>query len=154
MKQKKLLQFFFVVMGSILFFPMQLQSQSIDFCEYTREFFSNPKSYSIESHGISMLGPQGLTSYKDGESSFDVTSNGFSYRFNDGSGASRKIISSLKNVIVLTSHGDVNMQMYVIDNEQAVRAIKYKDGHCAVHMYARNNSTGKYVHIDWYTLRK
>lgn len=150
----KLFHFLTFVFVIALAIPMQIQAQSTDFSEYTQKFFSQPKSYSIESHGLAMLGPEGLTTYKAGESSFTVTSNGFSYRFKDGSGSTRQITSSLKNVTVLTSRGDVTMQMYVLDNGQAVRAIKYTDGHCVVHMYTLNNSSGKYVHIDWFTLRK
>lgn len=154
MKIKETLKLFLLVLAIAFCFPIRSHAQSSDFYESTSEFFSKPKSYSIESHGISMLGPQGLTSYKDGESSFNVTSNGFSYRFKDGSGSTRKITSSLKDVIVLTSRGDIEMQMYVLDNDLAVRAIKYKDGHFAVHLYVFNNATGKYIHNDWFTLRK
>lgn len=141
-------------MGIVLSFPKQSQAQSTDFCEFTREFFSNPKSYSIESFGIPRLGPKGVKSYKDGESTLKVTSNGFTYRFKDGSGSTRKITSSLKKVTVLTYSDDVIMQMYVLDNGEAVRAIKYNDGQCAVHMYVLNNATGKYIHTSWFTLRK
>jgi len=153
MRQKlfHLLTFVFVIALAI---PMQIKAQSPDFCEYTRNFFSQPKSYSIESHGLAMLGPDGLTSYKAGESTFTVTANGYSYRFKDGSGSTNKITTPLKNVTVLSSRGDVTMQMYVLDNGRAVRAVKYNDGHCAVHTYTLNNSSGKYVHIDWFTLRK
>lgn len=150
----KLFHFLTFVFVIALAIPMQIQAQSTDYSEYTRNFFSQPKSYSIESHGLVMLVPEGLTMYKAGESSFTVTSNGFSYHFKDGSGSTRQITSSLKNVTVLTSRGDVTMQMYVLDNGQAVRAVKFPDGHCVVLTYTLNNSSGKYVHIEWFTLRK
>ncbi|MGN0207654.1 MAG: WG repeat-containing protein [Muribaculaceae bacterium] len=129
-------------------------SNTQNYSEYTREFFSTPKSYSIESHTLKMLGPSGVTQYKPGESSFSVTSNGFTYKFKDGSGSSRKITSPLKNVTVLTSKGDIQMQMYILDNGIAVRVIRYNDGHCVVYQYVLNNSTGKYITYDWFTLRK
>lgn len=133
---------------------MSSNAQTTNYCEYTSEFFSNPKSYSIEDHTLKMMLPLGVTQYKPGESSFSVTSNGFAYKFKDGSGSSRKITSPLKNVTVLTSQGDVQMQMYILDNGIAVRAIRYNDGHCVVYQYVLNNATGKYINNDWFTLRK
>lgn len=138
----------------VLAMPQQSQAQSTDFCEYTREFFSSPKSYSIESYGIKMMGPSGITICKNGEASLSVTSNGFTYRYKDGSGSSYKITAPMKSVSVITSHGDVQMQMYILDDGTGVRAIKYKDGHCDVHQYVLNNPSGKYVHNNWFSLKK
>lgn len=121
---------------TILLFPMQVKAQSTDFYEFTQGFFSQPKSYSMESSVLFTLGMDGLTQYNIGEASFTVTSKGYSYKYKDGSGSSIQIIPQLKNITVLTSRGDVRMQMYLLEDGNAVRAIKYKDGHCIVYICA------------------
>lgn len=149
-------------MAIAFMFPMQSKAQSSDFSEYTQQFFANPKSYSIRDFGLVSLGLDGLTTYEKGESSFEVTPKGFSYHLKDGSGKSFNISSSLKEVTVITSRGDVIMPMYVLDNGLAVRVIKYNEGYsmfaeggsCTVHMYVLNKATGKYVHNHWFSLRK
>lgn len=153
MKQNRFFLLPFVFVVSML---MSLQSvaQSTDFSEYTRSFFNQPKTYSVETHGVSFLGPAGMKSYKDGESTFTVSPRAYSYKYKDGSGSSHRIVGELQTVTVLTGNGDVRMQMYVLDNGDAVRAVKYNDGHCAVHCYVKNKASGKYVHNDWFTLRK
>ncbi len=133
--------------------PSFAQAQSPNFSEVTNSFFSQPKTYSVESFAISMLGPKGLKSYNQGEATFNVTGDGFFYKLADGSGSAYQIRSSIKNVTVLTSKGDVIMPMYLINGDQAVRVIKYTDGHCAVHMYILNNPTKKYIHNCWFQLR-
>lgn len=138
----------------VMVFSIQSKAQTPDYSEYTSEFFSHPKSYSVESHTLKFLGPSGVTNYNEGESSFSVTSNGFSYKFKDGSGSTHTIKSPLKNVTVLTSRGDVQMQMYILDDDTAVRVIRYNDGHCVVYQYVLNNASGKYVNNNWFTLRK
>lgn len=153
MKRNRFILFALAIVASLV---MSLQSvaQSTDFCEYTGTFFRQPKTYSVESHGVSILGPAGMNSYKDGESTFTVSNNGYSYKFKDGSGSSYRIVGDLQTVTVLTSNGDVRMQMYILDNGDAVRAVKFNDGHCAVHYYVNNKASGKYVHNNWFTLRK
>lgn len=135
-------------------FPMQTKAQSADFSEFTRSFFSQPKSYSIKNYGCVALGIDGLTECNIGEASFTVTSTGYSYKYKDGSGSSIRITSPLKNVTVQTLHDDVAMQMYITENGNAVRAIKYKDGHCVVYEYSLNIPSMKYYLHSWFTLRE
>ena len=134
---------------------MQAKAQSTDFYEFTKGFFSQPKSYSVTNYVLPMLGNNGVTLFDKDEASFTVTSKGYSYKFKDGSGASKRITYPLKNVTVLTSDGDITMQMYVLeDDDTAVRAVKLKDGHCMVFVYVYNISSGKYILNHWFTLRK
>lgn len=153
MKVSKVIQALLLVMTISFALPMQSNAQAIEFSEYTREFFTNPKSYSISIYAIEGLGRDGATFYKDGEASLKVTSRGFSYRLKNGSEKSFNISSSLKKVTVLTSNGDVSMQMYVLNDGKAARAIRFKDGRLAVYRYVLNNPTGKYVLLDWFDLR-
>lgn len=127
---------------------------SEEFYEYTQELFSHPKSYSMEGFGVTMAGPKGITTYKEGESYLTIKSDGYFTHFKDGSGESKRIISPLEDITIITSDGDITIKAYLLDNEEAVRAIRFKDGHCMVHTYVLNKSTGKYIHISWYNLRK
>lgn len=150
----KLFQALMLMLTIVLAFPMLTKAQSPNFREYTREFFSVPKTYTVKVHGIPMMGVNGVTTFNEGEATFTVTRNGCSYHFNDGSGSSISIPSSLTNVTVVTANGDISMPVYVVDSNTAIRAVKYQDGHCTVHRYTKNLATGKFVHIDWFNLKK
>lgn len=161
MKITKLFHSLLFAMAIAFMFPMQSKAQSSDFSEYTQQFFANPKSYSIRDFGLVSLGLDGLTTYEKGESSFTVTSNGFSYRFEDGSEESFNIPATLKDVTVITDQGDAIIPMYVLDDDLAVRVIKFREGSyifrdlsCNVYIYARNKPSGKYFCSHWFSLRK
>jgi len=132
----------------------QNAAQTPNFYEETKSFFNASKSYSVESHVIQMLGPSGVTLCKEGESTFSVGNNSYSYKHKDGSGSTIKFTPSIKNVTVLTSRDDVTMPMYICSNGNGIRAIKYSDGHYSVLIYVENYSSGKYIHSETFNLRK
>ncbi len=133
--------------------PSQSMAQMSTFSEVTKSFFANSKKYSITSHLIVMSGPDGLTTYNPGESTFTVKSDGFSYRYKDGSGKSYTLSPNIRTVTVLTYNGDVPMPMYILNDGSAVRAIRYEDGKYQVHHYTKNINFGKYIHTQVFTLK-
>lgn len=124
-----------------------------EFREVTETFFKTPKTYSVSNFCIIMLGMDGYTRYEEGESTFTVKKNECLYILGDDSEESISFSPALKNVTVLTGHGDVEMQMFITNDGGAIRAIQFEDGKYIVHYYVRNINTGKYVSNHFFTLR-
>lgn len=94
-----------------------------------------------------------FTYYKEGESTFTVKTNAYSYKHGDGSGSSHTFSPQLRTVTVMTSRGDVDMQMYIVDDDSAIRAVQYPDGHYSIHHYVENIDASKYIHVEFFNLR-
>lgn len=144
----------FILVAFLLLSTVQTSAQIPDFSEATVEFFSTPKTYSVSSHANVMLGLDGYSTYQEGESTFTVKRNSFSYVHGDGSSGSYSFIPRLEKITVMISRGEVDMPMYVLDDESAVRAIQYEDGHYQVHHYIKNVNSGKYFHSEFFNLRR
>ena len=127
-------------------------AQAQTFYEATESFFNTNKTYSMKSLIIKGLGDSGMTNYKKGEATITINSKSITIKYGDGSKSTHKIVGGLKNCKVYTNNGDVTMQMYILDDETAIRAIRWEDGRFDLHSYVFNRSMSKYIHTTVYML--
>lgn len=128
---------------------------SNNFYEITQSFFSTHKKYYIKSYCLLALGDKGLTKYNKGDAYISINNKSVTVKYGDGSGHTSKITGNLKNCKVHTSHGDVTLQMYEIDNNNkktAIRAIQHEDGSITVYDYVYNINIEKYILTSYYDL--
>lgn len=130
-----------------------------DFYEYTKEFFTTPKSYYVKELIIPELFissnfEDGVYEYKSGESTLSI--KGKSLYENDKLKAT--FDPQIKEVTVF-GESDVTMQMIIYNdsqtsNNKGLRATKWKDGKIIIYEYVKNRATGKYIMVSYYELYK
>lgn len=133
---------------------------SDEFYEYTKEFFSTPKTYYVKEIVIPSIAVEsdfksGFSHYEPGESTFSIERNTI---YRDGEIVA-KFEPQIKDVMVTNSSNDVTMQMILYRDllssvDMGQRAVKFKDGHIVVYEYVKNKNTGTYVLITYYELYK
>lgn len=139
-----------VDLSKLLLSKTSTSNINTSFNDVTKQFFSQSKTYSISQICIPLGRIQ--RTYERGESTFKVINNGYAYKLNDGSGKTHNFNPQLKNVSVMTSDGNVNIPMYMIENGDAVRVIKDRDGSFTVYEYTKNNNSGNFVLLRFYIL--
>lgn len=132
----------------------QSQGSSAEFYEISKTFFNTNKTYKMVASILIPLGLSGYNDYSRNNGSFTINNNRLTYKYPDGSGNSVTIYRPIENVVVITSKGDVTMQMYKLEDGTAVRAVKYKNGDIDVHQYSYNRNSKKYTHINVYVLKE
>lgn len=153
MKKRKL----FVFIVALFTCSIVLNAQNYPmpkFYEVTESFFKTDKSYDLSLFMNVFLGSDGITNYQKGDAKVMVKEKVVTIKYEDGSGSPKKIVGEIQDCIVYTSNGDVKMQMYVLEDASAIRAIKYEDGEIQLHSYIYNKNMKKYIHAFVYNLYK
>lgn len=123
---------------------------STDYAEISSTFFSTNRTYDVERYTLFYSWPAEVHTYKKGESTFLIANKQITLKYGDGSKSIMNITSSPKNISV----GTVSLPVVEINDNRALRAIRWKDGHISVYIYVYNGNTGKYLLLSEVALFK
>jgi hypothetical protein len=126
------------------------QGNGYRFDEITQSFFNTNKTYSIES--FSFFGDKEYTTCEKGECTVTIKDRCITFKYDDGSVGTKKIVGELKECTVFAGDNDIIIPMYVTDDNCAVRAVMFEYGRKNLYIYTYNVIMKKYTCLMYYCL--
>ncbi len=123
--------------------------QAQNYSYITKSFFNTNKTYYIESY-VDVI--TGTNNYKKGDASITINNKTITIKDGQGRKDTYKIVGDMKDCKVYSEDGDATINMYTLDNEDAIQAIKKNNGQIIIYYYVYNYSVSKYVFFEFYRL--
>lgn len=130
-----------------------------EFYEISANFFFTSKAYKISAFYtiLSTGDDKGSKVFGDKKPLMIIDNNKITIEWNDGSNSEKRIISAKKllPVYAMMDGNQVDLPLYELDKERAVRAVRWKDSKkITVFEYVYNHNMNQYLHLFSYDLEE